>query len=247
MDFVNLNHLVTKRYKEGLYEKQSWEDYQLALDSCQPFVYWSQGNGENAVNIPDKVDLPFEVCSFELNGDNCIEVGFQDTEEALMIRSILCIDLGSDKKTSYWISIGNGSEMTLASTDAMPEGEGKDSMYDCINGVVQHLLTQMVAKSYIEGKQTCRKRFKTNLGARRLNSVIHISPKNKIKAINDSTSYRVDFTHRFLRRGHWRKLNAHQIGKNRDGNRSERGRTWVNHCEVGASDLPLIKKTRLIK
>ena len=99
---------------------------------------------------------------------------------------------------------------------------------------------------YSEGKISYRKKIKYKKNTnRRIGDVIYLSNKNR-KERSESLRH-IDFTHRFLRRGHWRKLNENQIGKNRDGKRTEKGRTWVNNCEVGNTDLPLIKKVRVAR
>jgi hypothetical protein len=126
--------------------------------------------------------------------------------------------------------------------------ETKDQPDSPYYGLCSHLsgfLKKINSKDYQEGSERVRRRLALpGKSKRRVGNVIHIVKKKCIPALK--TTVHIEFTHRFLRRGHWRKLNENQTGKNRDGKRSERGRTWVNHCEVGGKDLPLIRKTRVI-
>ena len=53
------------------------------------------------------------------------------------------------------------------------------------------------------------------------------------------------FDHSFKVRGHWRKINPHTYGKNRQGEYIVTGMTWVKEHTRGEGDL--IKKIRVVK
>jgi hypothetical protein len=66
-------------------------------------------------------------------------------------------------------------------------------------------------------------------------------------------SRNIDWSHKWTCSGHWRyfynqehTVDFEKIGKNRDGDYCERGRTWVSDHVKGPEDAPLIKKTRVI-
>jgi hypothetical protein len=84
-----------------------------------------------------------------------------------------------------------------------------------------------------------------------INQIIHV--KNKYKYKKDSVCIGeknpINFSHRFFRRGHWRVTdNPMTLGKDRQGERNQYGRTWVMESTVGDESLPLIdNKIRVVK
>jgi hypothetical protein len=69
----------------------------------------------------------------------------------------------------------------------------------------------------------------------------------QIKKATGLPAEKMDFSHRFFRRGHWRKLEVYKIGKNRSGEYKEVGRTWVLEAIIGDENKPLITKQRIVK
>lgn len=79
---------------------------------------------------------------------------------------------------------------------------------------------------------------------RRLNKVIYVGKSGGQQPRRYIDGNRVEYSHRFLVRGHWRKHEG--VGKNRAGERVVEGMTWVSECEKGDKNLPLIKKVRVV-
>lgn len=75
--------------------------------------------------------------------------------------------------------------------------------------------------------------------------VIYLSDKKYIKEFESTVlnGRKVEWKHCWEVMGHWRKIEG--IGKDRDGEYNQHGRTWVNPCVKGEGDL--IKKVRIIK
>ena len=57
----------------------------------------------------------------------------------------------------------------------------------------------------------------------------------------------IDWSQRWEVRGHWRRLDADSIGKDREGNYVVKGWTWVKTHEKGDPSLPFIIKDRNVK
>lgn len=99
--------------------------------------------------------------------------------------------------------------------------------------------------------ETIRIKRKTGYFTHEINQIIHV--KNKYKFKKDTVAYgeknKIEFSHRFMRRGHWRKTdNPMTLGKDRHNERNQYGRTWVMEAEVGDEHLPLIdNKIRVVK
>lgn len=78
--------------------------------------------------------------------------------------------------------------------------------------------------------------------------VFHIVPKSRARTYSPGPGRAVDWTHRWLVRGHWVHFtDTARVGKNRAGEYVERGRTWRSEHEKGPEDGPLVKKVRVVK
>lgn len=77
-----------------------------------------------------------------------------------------------------------------------------------------------------------------------ISKIIRVSPNKEI--VRSIGSREVDWSHRWMVRGHWRKHNG--LGKNRSGEYSVSGYTWVVEHEKGPEGAPLVAdKVRLFK
>lgn len=77
---------------------------------------------------------------------------------------------------------------------------------------------------------------------KRIQRVIHITPKRNIKNVNGSQR-EINWSHAWTVRGHWRTIKG--IGKDRDGITSVQGHTWISSYLKGAGEL--VRKMRVIK
>lgn len=75
--------------------------------------------------------------------------------------------------------------------------------------------------------------------------IVRIVPKNsKHKVEPIMPRGKIDFSHRWEVRGHWRRVPG--MGKDREGNYEIRGLTWVSNFIKGPGELPLIQKLRWV-
>lgn len=75
--------------------------------------------------------------------------------------------------------------------------------------------------------------------------IVRIVPKNNKKTIEPIMNKgKIDFSHRWEVRGHWRRVSG--LGKDREGNYEIRGLTWVKDCVKGPEELPIIQKLRWV-
>jgi hypothetical protein len=84
---------------------------------------------------------------------------------------------------------------------------------------------------------------------REIRRVFHITPRTSVRKYSEALgpSRLIDWTHRWLVRGHWMYYDDKtKVGKNRNGEYVERGRTWRNQHERGPEDKPLVKKIRVV-
>ena len=95
-----------------------------------------------------------------------------------------------------------------------------------------------------------RVKYKTRDGEKHLlkiRKIVHIRAKKVTGQEIDEhvkAGRKIDWSHRFEVRGHWRKHNG--IGKNRAGDYCVEGSTYVIDYQKGPEEAPLVKKTRVV-
>jgi len=100
---------------------------------------------------------------------------------------------------------------------------------------------------YREQKIKTGTKFKKGKMKSVYSTVIEVHSKRVEYTENESDEEkekRAEYSHRFKRRGHWRKCKG--IGLGQDGVRDQIGRTWIYEQELGPPDKPLIEKVRHI-
>ncbi|MGE3608034.1 MAG: hypothetical protein AB7I27_00500 [Bacteriovoracaceae bacterium] len=78
---------------------------------------------------------------------------------------------------------------------------------------------------------------------RRIVRIVPRNSKQEVKPIMNKG--KIDFSHRWEVRGHWRKVAG--IGKDREGKYGVNGITWVKECVKGPEHRPIIKKIRWVQ
>lgn len=116
------------------------------------------------------------------------------------------------------------------------------------NQILEQFLGRLY--SYKTGVENTRHFVKIGSGQNkrgmRIRRIVHVMPKKYVDREKDGELRHIDFSHRFNVRGHWRKIQS-ALGKDRSGDYTVHGFTWVVDYEKGPEHLPLIKKTRLVE
>lgn len=201
-------------------------------DANRGAANWQEGHDKN-----DAIDAPFPVFSIEyLDGaplDFFIMPDFGDRRETI---AILVIEI-TPKAYGYYALCKDPKNWKNPFKVFKSNAEG-----DTVEAVIQRLNTEKM------GIETTRATVKIGSGKEkrihRIRRVVHVSPK-KLMTSYESQGVHVDWSHRWEVRGHWRQFGG--LGKDRDGNYSVNGFTWVVHHEKGPEHLPLVKKTRFVK
>ncbi len=96
------------------------------------------------------------------------------------------------------------------------------------------------------GQDKTKVKFRTGTGKDRrlltIKNIVYVVPTSERASFNEKHGTKVDWTHRFEVRAHWRKIEG--IGKDPEGDYCIRGRTWVRSSVRGPEKAPLIHKTR---
>jgi hypothetical protein len=230
-------------YQKPIPMQMFWEE----VEKTEVFVF--APINKSPVECPDhatfpEIDPSFAVMSIEMLGDNPITtINPRDIiKEEITICSVWCIlnyEIIHEGKRGYgqFVLIENDQGYVVVSTNAM-------------RMIVKKLLDRVSVED--DGVETTRHSIKIGTGKGKVNHrirrIIHIKPKRKRDCLEDPCDTRtVDFSHRFVRRGHFRELPEGKIGKNRDGDYCMAGETWVNESKpIGPANKPLIKKVRFV-
>lgn len=214
------------------------------IEECRPFVFHETELVDDSRGFIDEfegyehrddIDAPFKVFSIEAyGGPIAVLYADEDLEKKVPMeyRCIIVIErepksyeyfvYGVTKKQQFVIHTNTVGELVAKFLANIKQGQLGD---EAVRGSVQ------IGNG--KSKRT-----------HRIRRIIHVAPRGAIENIRRTHSA-VDWSHRFEVRGHWRKTDA--LGKDRDGNYCVRGYTWVVDHTKGPENLPLIKKTRLVK
>lgn len=204
-------------------------------EHCVPFVF-SQKNDE-PVMMPDEgpgdssLDAPFKVFSIEVFGSNITIPQPSDTEKI----TIKCIMVVEQKPKDFLI---------------FSFFEMNGSLDVIISLKTANIVKIMLKRLNIEatGIESVRERVRVGAGKNKktitIRRIVHVKPK-KLVLESTVTSRKIDWSHIFSVRGHWRKMSG--LGKDRDGDYCIENMTWIAEYEKGPEDSPLINKTRLVK
>jgi hypothetical protein len=104
-----------------------------------------------------------------------------------------------------------------------------------------YFIEMITNKNTIMGTQEVKSR--TRAGQEKVIPLVYITNKKYLNKSKETHSQVIDWRHSWEVIGHWRKISS--IGKNREGEYCEIGRTWVNPSVRGEGEL--IQKIRVIK
>lgn len=235
------------------------------------FNEWKDSSGkvETVFEAKGDFDLPFPIITIEFLNSQSFSIGTKHDDEILKERFIDAL-LQSNSNLSYsqaeesYNSIPKQSYPVCLIVEKAPKvyigyilstnennSTALSRIYAIDDKVVTHILRNYLPliNSNEVGVEIVNKKIKIGSGQskhiRNINKVIHITPKqNRDKYYINGR--KIEFSHRFLVRGHWRKISEHSLGKNRAGEYSIAGMTWVTEFQKGDKELPLIKKVRLV-
>lgn len=194
------------------------------------------------------IPLPFKTCFFEMNHK---EFSLMTTQNAQGIRSGGLYGILAHE-------VSPGEILLLGAADV-----GKDN--DCKSSIIigritkdksetEPLVLMMVAAiaklcRYIHGCNLGVEFVFKSIGMRtkrqgkfnhKIESIIRLSPKSRIDYPVPSIGKSIDWSQRWWVRGHWRKHSG-GTGKDRSGNYSVNGFTWVSEHLRGPDSAPIKK------
>lgn len=225
------------------------------IDQNEVFVFEPSDEQQLSFDSETKeVAAPFKVTSVEMSNGTPItssSINDQDKNDGYDVR-VYCVvnwvidwEEGDSKSAQFVYAIisKHGHEDSELVMFSRPDKPG-------LHGAVQLLFERLNYQD--DGYEKVREMIKTGTGrgksVYKIRRIIHIRSKKSVRdSINKKEPIDWNPSHRFIRRGHWRKLD-NGIGKNRSGEYCVHGKTWVNESRpIGPDDMPLIKKVRYVR
>lgn len=216
-----------------------------------PFKVFSIEMIEGSVTVPRPQDTPkvYTECLMvveaksDANAPRYFVFALSRNESAKDPRNKYFVSVEAAFDTSDLAATGNGSI-------AIKLGTGETLMPNSTYmGVIKHFLDRLTNEA--AGGERVNERIRVGKGSSRrlvqIKKLIHITPKKHKSHYTTQTSRTIEWSHRWFSRGHWRKIADGTLGKDRDGNYCEVGRTWVIESVKGPSNKDIINKVRMVK
>lgn len=211
------------------------------LERINPIVFWQPPTVAEVENIlsnynPDQpLSAPFSEFSIELACGNPLAI-LSENNDAVNVKT-------------YCVAVLEQAPGAFESFILVEARSPSGPQIGVIHANTHHLLTTFLAQfnAGLVGQEHVRERVVIGTGAQkrihRIRRIVHIRPKST-SAPATGSSREIDWSHRWLVRGHWRKIDG--LGKDRLGDYCVQGFTWVAEFQKGPEDAPLVRKTRLV-
>src|SRR5688572_13307470 len=201
---VDLDKDITKLF---------WE----AVEKCQPFIFEADGGAteEPPEQAELKLDAPFEVFSIEMVEGRCIMSPRPDDMPKVWVDCMLCVEI-APKSYIYYIlarTVRYFADKTVVFASTVFDSTAK--------AFIERINTEAA------GTENVRCKIKVGRGKDKhyqiFRRVIHIQPKKPRSGEPSQNKRMIDWQHRWSVRGHWRKYNGKDHGKDRSGERCVEG------------------------
>jgi hypothetical protein len=243
---------------ENLSARMLTEDEWAAIEKCQPFVFHSIPKqlkyhdpdlNDFSLRKEDLLAAPFECFSLEAIGRPIVSIyGVGDPENSRLWADVLCV-LSIEKSPGEFnlYAYAEFLDRTIDHIDKRAVFLEHSYTKGIASGIGASLIHEL--NKQIMGIEHVRQNIRISSGknkrSTRLRRLIHVSTKKLISSESANQNHSIDWSHRFLVRGHWRKIDG--LGKNRNGDYCVSGHTWVIDHAKGSEHLPLVdKKVRLL-
>ncbi len=256
----------SRKQNQRILANEFFED----IKDCKPLVFkLSSENPGSRVDVPkydgSEFDMPFDCISIEmLSMKKGVPTYLSLSRPGLpMMLNTFLVIYNEPKRVLYFgmqMAIpGHGAmdrviklpEMDLYTNERLKEFGGVEGMVDYCKSLIleftNRLNSEVVGRKKLD--RTIKTLTRTGYGTLNISDVIFVAGnKGDMDIINSQSEdgNKIDYSHRFFRRGHWMKQDPEFIGKDRHGVRNQKGRTWRVEAEVGDKSLPLINKTGVV-
>lgn len=218
------------------------QDFAIGLKDSRFFIFKHYNFN---CTIDESLDLPFEHCFFEHLSTGLTPAlpnpGYLGKFTDAQFFHV--IGIYANESSPGVIEIIGCIELSTGQIVPWASGMADHPYSDAIWWALENSL-RVLKEGRIFKAQGERIRTKINKQVIKINDIIYVGRRNDKTCISRN-GRTLEYSHHFEVRGHWRKFDG--LGKNREGNRTVPGHTWVRSYEKGDKEAPLIKKIRIVQ
>ena len=251
---------IIEHFRQGFEERfPRFQDLllQAKVILCEPFKNKEREDfNPFAIDTPESLSMPFDVCWIEPIGrrafiDFCSEVSEFKGVTASILGFLVCQHT-PDRLEVYLYC---GAQVTgdrhvptvIGGPISMTKTYGKKQNIQQSTKVFLSEFERCLRESSL-GEVSHRKVVKARVNGKkihhRIRKIVYVVPKRERESFIKGIPRSVDWSHRWLVRGHWRRVEGK--GKNRNGDYEVEGFTWVREFEKGPEGKPLVSKVRVV-
>lgn len=234
------------------------DELKFFFSEAQPFVYCGNnfkpvvaisrdGLINDASSPSAKFDAPFRTFTFELSdSSDLFKYDYDDKHyEGVDIKVKQTLALFTEVSPRVF----KGYLMTVKSSAGVTVSIGFVEMTKLqLDGLLSQVV-ELINSSTLgvaESSERIKYKISGKKVRRSVGRVVYVKPRQQSVCFFPA-GVSIDYSHRFLVRGHWRRLKSdNQLGKDRAGEYCIFGYTWVVEFEKGGKDKDLKKKVRLV-
>jgi len=238
-EYVSKDGIDFKQWGKDLREaRKELKDNTYVAENTRPFIFSGIKDNEK-LSSSENIDAPFPLFSIELAGNKPLFENNMGSWLCILVKEI------APKEYSLFSHVKpkdkNRSARVIEVNSRLHKADF-EIMLPILNQYLDEIKNQKVGiaeGSPIRLKNPNNPKKKISIPK---DYVFIVSPKNSYQ--NSFPGMKIDWSHRWEVRGHWRSIKG--IGVDRDGNRCISGFTWIKPYKKGPEEAPLIKKQRII-
>jgi len=195
-------------------------------------------------DIPEEVkglDAPFRVFSIENFDGTPLEVGRSGSsaDDLISFETLCVVVYEIEPKKYFYLSYNYYPEYNRYGVEPV------NTKGAVVEKNIYRLNTERVG--FENTRQVIKIGSGKNKETHRIRKIVYVCPKKEYEKQNEKLGKQIDWSHRWLVRGHWRKCEG-ALGKDREGLHCIPNYTWVVDHVKGPEDKILIAdKTRIVK
>jgi hypothetical protein len=246
VDILNDHHgeSIGALNKDGIFE---------GIQDAKIFVVkgYEDAVGEDHDSLKESpFSLPFKTCWFEVFDGGVVSM--MEGRKMHVVRGILIEEVGPNFfNYAALIDILDKDGPTTSSVFAFHDGVTSIGKMGELANILKHGVRFIIDRINTTdavglSKTSDRVKMKTSKGKiiHKIKKIVYITPKKERDKAASDLGVEIEWSHRWLVRGHWRKFSG--LGKDRAGNYCIKGHTWVTEHEKGPEELPLVEKVRVV-
>ena len=218
------------------------------IEDCHPFMFTIQKEASQDVpSHSEYVDLPYPIICVESVKGHLTIPNPRDSTKRVWICALVAKEIGPKEYEFFaLIEFERDGERVTGVVD-VNRSKDKAEEWASFNGLLKYYLDRLSREKM--GSLKRENKIKLGTGKNKFfwrpKNVTVITPVKYVSDLEAVEGFKdIDWSHRWEVRGHWREVSG--IGKDREGDYTQTGFTWVKNHVKGPEDKPIMKKTYVV-